>query len=240
MKYALISDIHGNLEALTTSLDYFSSRGQVDMYICLGDIVGYGADPGACLEIIMNRADLSVIGNHDAAVIGETDINYFNHFARTAVLWTREMITIEQDEYLRALPFSVCRQDLLFTHAAPVDPQDWDYIFNQSDAAHYFKRFNESVCFVGHSHVAGIYGSNGQMSHLGGKTILDPDEQYIINIGSIGQPRNGDPRLSCAFFDSDERSIEIVRLDYDCRAAGKKIIDAGLPAFLAERLSIGR
>jgi len=241
MRIAIISDIHSNLEALQTCIGHIEASCDADMIACLGDIVGYGADPGPCIDIVREKAEFSVIGNHDAAVAGTTGIEYFNYIARDAVMWTRERLSEDQAEYLKSLPYTRSADDVLYSHATPADPQLWHYISSWADAQHCFQDFEEKVCFVGHSHVPGIYSAEiDGLSTRTGAVKLNPGTRCIINIGSVGQPRDGDPRLSFAMFDSSEWSVEIIRLEYDAQAAGRKIRGNGLPPFLAERILIGR
>lgn len=240
MKTALISDIHSNLEALTEALKYIESDKEINKIVCLGDIVGYGADPAACLDIVTEKASITVIGNHDSAVARLTDIEYFNFVAREAIHWTRNNITEEHAAFLSSLPYEAKEDNILYTHSSPEAPEEWDYIFSFQDAQFQINSFPESICFVGHSHVPGIYGRTMQNPHEHGEVKLDPDEKYIINIGSVGQPRDGNPRLSFAVLDLNEYSIEIIRLEYDIETARGKILEFGLPKYLADRILAGR
>jgi len=240
MSIAVISDIHSNLEALQTCLEYIDRLDSIDSIICLGDVVGYGADPAACIDLIMKHSDAGIIGNHDAAVVGTTDINYFNYMAREAVHWTKQQISPEQTEYLRNLPYTFCQNNILFTHATPDNPEQWNYIFSLFEAVQQFEFFSESICFIGHSHIPEIYSESRQIAYTHSEIVqLDSNEKYIINVGSVGQPRDGDPRLAFAVFDQDEWKIEIVRLEYDTITASRKIRERGLHKFLAFRIING-
>ena len=240
MKYALLSDIHANLEALETCLALCEEAG-ADRFVCLGDIVGYGADPAACVDAVLRRADVTVMGNHDAAVARLTDVSSFNALAREAVKWTQEQVAGDRMNFLAGLPYMQSENGLLFVHATPASPEQWYYISSYRDARLYFGDFDEKICFVGHSHYPGIYAEDGGgIPHTNGKIPLDPSDRYIINTGSVGQPRDGDPRLSFALYDPDEYAVEIVRHEYDIEGARAKILAHRLPAFLADRLLRGR
>lgn len=240
MKLAIISDIHGNLEALERCLQYLDEQSDITFTAVLGDILGYGGDPCMCMEKIRNRADIAIIGNHDAAVIGTTDIEHFNPLARKVITWTRDQISEDDRTYLANLPYKVIKDNILFTHGTPGDPEKWMYIFNWFDAVDEFRNFSESICFVGHSHVPGIYEQSAPIPHDSGTLQLNPDNKYIINVGSVGQPRDSDSRLSFAVLDQDNWTIEIVRLEYDIETARQKIIDNNLPQLLGDRLLMGR
>jgi len=240
MKLAIISDIHGNLEALEKCLQYLDEQSDITFTAVLGDILGYGGDPCLCMEKIRNRADIAIIGNHDAAVIGTTDIEYFNPLARKVIVWTRDQISEDDRTYLANLPYKVIKDNILFTHGTPGDPEKWMYIFNWLDALDEFRNFSESICFVGHSHVPGIYEQLASIPHDAGAVQLDSAGKYIINVGSVGQPRDSDSRLSFAVLDQDNWTIEIVRLEYDIETARQKIVNNNLPQLLGDRLLMGR
>ena len=228
MDIAIISDIHGNLEALNTALAEIDNMG-VEEIICLGDIVGYGADPAACIALIRSRCQVVILGNHDAAAIGSQDIKYFNEFARLAVRWTQTGLSQDERTYLESLPYFEKRNGMHLVHGTPQNPEKWDYIFSDYDTLNQFSAIDGDICFVGHSHVPGIYTESGSESA----------PKRIVNVGSIGQPRDRDPRLCFALFNTDSREVEFVRLEYDVETAAAKIRQAGLPEFLADRLSIG-
>jgi diadenosine tetraphosphatase ApaH/serine/threonine PP2A family protein phosphatase len=239
--YAVISDIHGNLEALeavAAELDKLSP-GKV---LCLGDIVGYGASPNECVERTRELAAVTVAGNHDFGVAGLTDITFFNHYARQAIIWTAQVIKPEYAEYLRGLPLSHAEDDKLrIVHATPSQPGRWNYIFTSRQALEEFKAFDEKICFIGHSHQPCMF------EMLDAETIVVNSDhvkivegrEYIINVGSVGQPRDGDPRACLCVYDEDEGEVSIKRVTYDVEGAKRKIVDANLPPVLANRLSWG-
>jgi diadenosine tetraphosphatase ApaH/serine/threonine PP2A family protein phosphatase len=225
LKIALISDIHSNQEALDTALQEISNR-EVDQIYCLGDIVGYGADPNACVDRIQSGAVRCIAGNHDSAAVGTTSIQYFNSYAQAAIRWTSAQLTETNRSYLEGLSLSFSENGIFCVHSTPTNPEKWNYIFSKEEAARHFEAFKESFCFIGHSHIPAEFASrNGK--------------QRIINIGSIGQPRDRDPRLSFIIYDSKRKAFERVRLEYDIEKAAAKIRAAGLPEFLAERLTWG-
>ena len=236
MKIAILSDIHGNLEALTEALEYIK-RCDVDKIYCLGDIVGYGANPNECVAIIRENCKRVLMGNHDYAAIGLADISYFNEYAKLATLWTRNKLTKRNKDYLDTLPFSHQNDMLIMVHASPTNPVHWYYINSQADALIEMQAFSQRLCFVGHSHVPLVFSESGVIQEK--KIKFDKDKKYIINVGSIGQPRDGDNRSSFVIYDTKTDEIEFIRLAYDIHKTFEKIKKAGLPHFLAERLIKG-
>ncbi|MBL7074022.1 metallophosphoesterase family protein [candidate division KSB1 bacterium] len=224
MKLAIISDIHGNLEALQTALDLIKEEGLTGV-ICLGDLVGYGANPNECIEAVRDLTPHVIAGNHDWAVCGKSDISYFNVYAREAVLRHQGMVTPENMEYLKNLPLKIERDDCLFVHSTPEEPEQWNYIFSPMEAERQFGYFTQKVCFIGHSHHPGIFS-------LG--------TRRIINVGSVGQPRDGNPELCFGVYDNERDDFSFRRSEYDNQLAAEKIRRAGLPGFLADRLLVGR
>lgn len=232
MRLAIISDIHANLEALERVLADIEAA-EADRLVCLGDIVGYGADPSACLDLVRERADICVLGNHDAAVFSLTERAFFNPNARLAVDWTAAQLSTDDIAYLKGLPYRVSSDNLLFVHSAPRAPEQWDYVFSGMEARMYGRHFHERICFIGHSHVPGLYPIDA-----GGRGYSH-DRRFLINVGSVGQPRDGDWRSSYGLLDTVAGSYENRRIEYDVDAAARKIISRGLPRRLAERLRMG-
>ena len=244
MKYFIFSDIHGNLEALTVVLQQINECAP-DKVICLGDVVGYGPNPNECIQQVHQAADLTIMGNHDHAVLGLTDIAYFNQYARTAVLWTREVLSEENFKILSSYPFQQSTGDILFVHSTPLYPDRWDYIFNPLEGKYYLQHLEEQVCFIGHSHQPLFFeqDKNGRIAFDRKPELsLTVREgcKYIVNVGSVGQPRDGNPQTSFAIYDSEEQRIEVKRLPYDLATTQKKMIEVNLPVFLIERLAHGR
>jgi len=214
--------------------------------VCLGDIVGYGADPAACVEMIGERAVAIVAGNHEHGALSLMDLEWFNPVARAALLWTRHALSADHHRYLGALPVRATMEEATLVHASPRDPEQWDYLVSADDGFEVFADFDTRLCLVGHSHRPGFWslGSSGpdyepDMDGRGGGLRLEAGRRYLINVGSVGQPRDRDPRAAYALWDRDERAVSIRRVAYDVRQAARKIVQAGLPRVLADRLAHG-
>ncbi|HEX3177333.1 MAG TPA: metallophosphoesterase family protein [Methylomirabilota bacterium] len=240
MKYAILSDIHGNLEALRAVLDDAGPR--ADGVLCLGDTVGYGADPEACVDLLATRAGGIVAGNHEWGVAERLDLTWFNRWARAAAEWTRERLDDSHRSWLAALPLALEVGDATLVHASPAQPDEWDYLVTAEDGWAAFAHFATRWCFVGHSHVPGMWslGSSGPEHEPQPRVIVsERGRRYIVNVGSVGQPRDRDPRAAYALWDVEAGSVELRRVEYDIAAARRKIEAAGLPRFLADRLAAG-
>ena len=240
MRYAILSDIHGNLEALDAVLAHADARAEA--VLVLGDVVGYGADPQACLERVAERADAVVAGNHEHGVAGLLDLEWFNDRARTALEWTRGQLDDDHLAWLRTRPLTVEIDDATLVHASPDQPAEWNYLVSAEDGFDVFGAFATRLCFVGHSHRPGAWsvGSSGRAHEPGAREIdLEAGRRYVINVGSVGQPRDRDPRASYALWDLDARRVTVERVPYDRVTARRKILSADLPRFLADRLLIG-
>jgi len=242
MRIGIISDIHSNLEALTAVLEYARTK-DIDEYVCLGDIVGYGANPNECIDLVRSLTDKVIAGNHDFGVTKMTDISYFNEAAITAIVWTRKILSKMKFEYLKTLPLTYEYQNILFVHSTPSSPEKWYYVLSMDDALREFALFNKPLCFIGHSHQPTVFTINS-LNEIGcsinDSIILNDEKRYIVNAGSVGQPRDGNPKSAFLIYDTEERNITFSRIAYDVQKAQKKILLAGLPNFLAERLGIGR
>jgi diadenosine tetraphosphatase ApaH/serine/threonine PP2A family protein phosphatase len=240
VRIAVLSDIHGNLEALEAVLAEVDRIG-VDLLYSLGDIVGYGPNPAACVEIVRRRAAVSLTGNHDAAVAGLTPLGDFNEFARLALAWTVTSLDAGQIDYLRALPYTHRAPDLLLVHASPVEPERWHYIHGLADVGEDFAAFTERLCFVGHSHRPGAYAidNNRGVARCGASTPLQPGLRYLVNAGSVGQPRDRDPRASYGIYDTGNECVEVRRVAYPVEKTQERMRSAGLPVFLIDRLGAG-
>jgi predicted phosphodiesterase len=243
LKIGVISDIHGNAEALQVVLNELKD---VDRIVCLGDIVGYGADPEYCIEKIRELDIPCIKGNHEGALTGELDLNYFNDYARRAIEWTRKKVKEQDLIYLSRLGKKITiYQDVLGVHGSPRQPL-WEYILDKQTAEEIFNAFDFQIYFIGHSHIAGyfsFYRKNEVVQYTsafdGASILIRPDHSYIINCGSVGQPRDGNPQASFAIFDTDHFIVDIKRVDYPIYKAQDKISRANLPKFLAERLALG-
>jgi len=225
LKIAYISDIHSNLEALETTLQEITQR-NIQEICCLGDIVGYGADPNVCVDRIREVTHEAIAGNHDFAVVGLTSTQYFNSYAQEAIRWTSQQLSETNKLFIKELPLTCSQNGVLCVHSTPTNPEDWDYIFSREEAQRQFGAFKEQMCFIGHSHIPAEFQSRNK-------------KQRIINVGSVGQPRDRDPRLSFVIYDTESREIERIRLKYDVETTAAKIRKVGLPEFLAERLLWG-
>ncbi len=250
-KTAIISDIHSNLHALTSVIEDVQSQGCSDI-VCVGDIVGYNAYPRECLDYIRSLKCPTVKGNHDEDVVA--GVYYMmNPVARQAMEWTREQLDEDQLQWLGRLPYvRMVRSQFAIVHATLDTPKNWAYILNASDATSSFARQSLPVCFHGHTHVPHIYAmdsghtseSNDMVEELyqQAQYSFQPQEgiKYFINVGSVGQSRDGDPRACYCIYDTDNNIITLRRVDYDIEAAQAAIMAAGLPEFLAERLKTGQ
>ncbi len=232
MKIAIISDIHGNLEALTEALAYLDTH-PVDRLHCLGDIIGYGANPNECCELIRRHNAVSVLGNHDEALWNDELLTHFSPLAMRAMRWTRSVISDSVESYLRSLPLVATVDESTFVHSSLENPSDYPYLFSDDDARISLRLSATSMCWIGHTHSPAIYSEEGEVF------AVAKGPRYIVNVGSVGQPRDADPRLSFGIFDAESYSYENIRLPYDVHTACKKIIDAGLPPRLGERLLAG-
>ncbi len=243
MKYAIISDIHANLQALNTVLEKIKEL-SVDKIICLGDVVGYNANPNECVEIIRDLEIPTICGNHDAVACGLEEPWGFNPVALQAAMWTRETLSKDNLEWIKNLSDTQQFGNFLIVHGAPTDRDT--YLFTWEDILPHVVHLEErqcTLCFFGHTHFPGIFSPDGSYS-------LDEESRFslgqtnskifFINPGSVGQPRDSDPRAAFGVFDTETNMYELVRIMYDVTKAADEITAAGLPGFLAERLFLGR
>lgn len=241
MKWAILSDVHGNLEALQAVLADLRREG-AEKIAFLGDAVGYGANPGECLLLLREQTEFWVAGNHDWGAVGLTDVSYFNSAAKAAVEWTGEKLAEEDYRFLRRLPLVHKGEGITFVHATPNEPGEWNYIFTYPEAEQAFGALTGELAFIGHSHrpVILIKRGRGSVNTLEQTTaILEMGIRYIINVGSVGQPRDGNPQAAYGLYDEGEGKFLLKRVPYDIPTAQQKIIRAGLPTSLARRLSKG-
>jgi len=243
MRYAIISDIHGNLEAFKASLDKLSAE-RIDSYLFVGDVVGYGANPKECIKLLKDlNPVIAVAGNHEWGVLDKMDGSYFNESAQSAIIWTKNILDKDDLEYFSSFPLVYEDERMTLVHGTLNAPEEFYYIFDTEDAYVTLSQMKNPLCFVGHSHVPGIFVScdHTKVEFIERADIrIDYERRYIINVGSIGQSRDGDPRASFAIYDDEESCIEIKRVEYDVKKAQGKILKAGLPPKLAYRLSEGR
>jgi diadenosine tetraphosphatase ApaH/serine/threonine PP2A family protein phosphatase len=246
LRVAVISDIHANRQAFEAVLDA-ADRETVDEIWCLGDVVGYGADPNACTALARERCRICLVGNHDLAVLGALDVSTFSEAAARAVEWTRENIAEESLEFMRGLEPAASHAGIGLFHASPRDPI-WEYVLSSEQAEAGMEVLEERVGLIGHSHVALFFlaQEDGRPRHPEGAQAGDGavlpigKGRWLLNPGSVGQPRDGDPRAAWLELDLDELTAGYHRVDYDIEAAAQAIRSAGLPDALADRLQAGR
>ena len=240
MRYAVIADIHANLEAFEVVLNDAKDQ-KCTHYCCLGDVVGYNANPKECLDIVRSMGMPCVKGNHDEYCSTDEELEGFNPHAAEAVNWTRRQLRPEDRQWLRELKYVRLVASFSIVHATLDGPQRWGYVFDKLAAAASFTYQNTSVCFFGHTHVPVAFVRDSMVR--GGtysKFKVEPGKKYFVNVGAVGQPRDGNPRAGYVVYDMDDSTIELRRLDYDIPTAQKKIMEAGLPQKLADRLALGK
>jgi predicted phosphodiesterase len=241
LRYAIISDLHANLEATECVLERIQEL-SVDATYCLGDVVGYNASPNECCNLMRELNIPTVLGNHDAVACGLEEPWGFNPVALSAALWTRDSLTEDNRKWLISLPDSRQIANMLLVHGSPFD-RDF-YMFTWDDVLPYVSYLEESVCdvcFFGHTHSPGIFAGDGvysidERAHFS----LGNGKAFFINPGSVGQPRDGDPRASFGLYDTETKEYEHVRVEYPVEEAAETVLSQGLPPFLAERLLVGR
>lgn len=240
MRFAIFSDIHANLEALTAVLADARDR-DCTHFICLGDVVGYNANPHECAEIVQKMECPIVKGNHDEQASLPGPVEGFNVLAEEAINWTRKQLTNGDKQWLRSLPFMREVHGFTIVHATLDAPDQWGYVFNSIEASASFAHQHTAVCFFGHTHVAGAFIRDSGVSKMKTDQLqIEEPKNYFINVGSVGQPRDGDWRAAYCIYHIDNKVVEQRRLKYDLATAQKKIIQAGLPRLLADRLELGR
>jgi predicted phosphodiesterase len=240
MRFAIFGDIHANLEALEAVLADAHAM-ECTHYVCLGDVVGYNANPHECCEIVRSLECPVVKGNHDEVASIEEDLDGFNPLAEEAIAWTRENLTVEDKEWLRELRLVRQVRDFTIVHATLDTPHKWGYVFNQLDAGASFNYQHTGLCFYGHTHAPRVYvRDNGVRSLVFDKLRIEQGKKYFVNVGSVGQPRDGDWHASYGIYNVDQQFVELRRLEYDIYKAQDKIVAAGLPQSLADRLALGK
>jgi len=232
MRFAIISDIHSNLEALTRAFELIDQE-SVDEVVCLGDIVGYGANPNECVDLVRNRCKTVLRGNHDAAAVDSQNAESFTKNARIAAEWTSTHLSDENKRFLQELPYTRSRDGMLFVHSSPYQPEQWYYVLTEEDLEAAFQSFTEQICFIGHSHFPGIFSEDGPAK------AVNRGLRFLVNVGSVGQPRDGNSKLSFGVFDTATWNYRNVRSTYPIQIAAQKILEAGLPRALSDRLALG-
>ena len=240
MKYAILGDIHANLEALEAVL-VDAKKEEVTHYACLGDLVGYAANPKECMDIIRKIGCPVVKGNHDDYASVDDDVTNFRPMAADAIRWTRQQLSPEERQWLRDLRYVRFVESFTIVHATLDMPQKWGYVMDKLAAASSFSYQNTAVCFYGHTHQPCAFVRDGVVK--GGqfeKLRIEPGKKYLINVGSVGQPRDGNPLAAYAIYDMDANTVTLKRLPYDIAAAQAKIYAVGLPEKCATRLELGK
>ena len=245
MRYLVAADIHSNLEALQAVMRHAESQGGFERIWCLGDIVGYGPEPTACIDLLRSYPLVAISGNHDLAAIDAVPLDDFNAHARAAVRWTQEQLTPDHREFLKNTPLRREEEGVTLLHGTPRDPV-WEYflppVMSSLDIADNFQQFSTRCCLVGHSHIPFVYlEEDAQFIGLqSGQTTVLSEARCVVNPGSVGQPRDGDSRAAYGLYDIDAATLTHYRVEYDVEATQAKIVAAGLPDVLASRLAVGR
>ncbi len=244
MRIAIISDIHANLEALEAALADIETQ-HIDEVLCLGDVVGYGVNPNECLDLVRRKCPIVLLGNHDAAAVGMLSTHHFNIHAKIAIEWTNEALTAEAKAYLQSLPLRKVQHGHTFVHATPYEPNMWYYITSLEEAAFNFQFFETPVCFIGHTHIPimivldkekELYVHQDPQLPMGEK----PECRFLVNVGSVGQPRDRNPNGCYGIIDTESRMFEHRRIVYDVAKVQEKMRKEKMPEFLVMRLQDGR
>jgi len=242
MRYGIIADIHSNLEAFQQVL---KALGPVDTLLCLGDIVGYGPNPSECIELLKQYPNMTIAGNHDLGCSGKIELYDFNTDAREACEWSQQQLSEEQRNYLQNLPLTrQVNKDIILVHGSPRSPI-WEYVLSKDDAITNFNDYRFRICFIGHTHIPVLFEEEPSYIYglvkpqPNGIIRLNRESRYIINAGSIGQPRDGNPTASFAIFDHSKWEIEFYRFSYPFETTQEKMKKEGLSSFLINRLSLG-
>lgn len=247
MRIGIFSDVHSNIEALTTVLgEYEALEAPIDRFVCLGDVVGYGANPNECCEIVHDLAELTILGNHDAAVCGRMNYAFYYDAARNALDWHARQLKQDHHEWLRTLPYRHDLEDegLSFCHGSPINLEDFEYVFNVHQANQLIYHWEElgHITFIGHSHLTKAFEldeDGGATEIFGPELHFDEDKKYIVTVGSVGQPRDNDNRACYGIYDSEASSFRYTRVEYDIREAARKIFESELSSDFAKRLFFG-
>jgi diadenosine tetraphosphatase ApaH/serine/threonine PP2A family protein phosphatase len=243
MRIAILSDVHANIEALS-EVEMAIGKLAPEVVMCLGDVVGYGASPNECCEVVRRISQVVLLGNHDAAVAGRMDYTYYYDAARRALDWTAARISPENLVWLRSLPYTHRIGQVGFSHGSPILPAEYEYVFALEQAREllpHFQRLPE-VTFIGHSHLCKGFSlsADGEVSDVGAPVMkLDPEKRYIVSVGSVGQPRDYDNRACFVAYDTEARRIEYHRVAYDIEKSAQRIFDAKLAANFGRRLFLG-
>jgi len=241
VRFAVLSDVHGNLESLERALSQLEPG---DALACLGDMVGYGPNPNECVRMLRDRAQHAVLGNHDLAALENYGTEFFNDAARVAIEWTQTVLDEQSRDWLNSLSYELRLPEFLMVHGAPVNY--FEYILDKRTAARAFERTDAPLVFIGHTHIAEYWvrEPDGTIGHKhmqhGGELVLEKGSRYIVDVGSVGQPRDLNPQASLVFYEPEKSRVQWVRYDYPIATVQAKIRQAHLPDYLADRLEAGR
>jgi diadenosine tetraphosphatase ApaH/serine/threonine PP2A family protein phosphatase len=242
MKYGFFSDVHSNLEALRACVVDFRAE-KLDKLYFLGDAVGYGPYPNECVKLIKDIADVRLMGNHDFAALGLMDTDLFNQYAAESMGWTKDSLSRKTIEIMSDFELKYTMDDMLLVHSSPRDPEFWHYVLDMDDAAESFDYFKQKFCFIGHTHRPFIVykepSGECELAKDFEETVTD-DRRYLVNIGSLGQPRDGDPRSCYLIYDSKAGILRYKRVPYNIKVTQRDMAQLGLPDYLIERLAVGR
>lgn len=240
LKYAILGDVHGNLEAMKAVLEDAGKAG-AGAYLCVGDLVGYNANPAECIDMARERNLITVRGNHDHYACFNESLDDFHPLAANVIDWTRRQLSQGQVQYLRDLKLTRAVSGFTIVHSTLDMPEKWGYVFDSLEADANFNYQSTSVCFHGHTHIPVVYYKEGRVfKEIFSKLKVVVGKKYFINVGSVGQPRDGDPRACYVMYDMKSKEVELRRVTYDIQTAKAKILKAGLPERLANRLDIGK
>jgi diadenosine tetraphosphatase ApaH/serine/threonine PP2A family protein phosphatase len=239
MRIAIISDVHSNLAALEATLHNIASL-RTDAICCLGDIVGYGPFPNECVALVRKNCTAVVKGNHDSGLLGQTPPTDFNTLGQRALTWAAGVIEPDHLEFLRGLPMLTTVGPVSLVHASPANPGSWTYVLTMDQARDAFRALTTDVCCIGHTHVPVVIGEDLSINTFRNPHRTPSDKcRFLINVGSVGQPRDGDPRAAFGLLDTKSWTYELIRVDYDVEGTAAAILNAGLPEALARRLYRG-
>jgi predicted phosphodiesterase len=244
MRFAFISDIHANLEALEAVFEDITSQ-KIDEVICLGDIVGYGANPNECCDLVKKNCPVTLLGNHDAAAVDQLSTQHFNIHAKIAIEWTSQNLKKESEAFLEALPFKATKPSMTLVHATPYEPNMWYYITSLEEAAFNYQFFDTQLCLVGHTHIPIIIVLDKEKElYVHQDSVIHLEDikgsRLLINVGSVGQPRDRNPKSCYGIFDSDAGEFSYRRVSYNIEKTQAKMKKIKMPEFLINRLQDGR
>ena len=241
MRYGIFSDIHSNLEAFNAVITAYKKE-RIDRYLCIGDIVGYATDVHSCIQLVKNLKAEIVAGNHDWGASGKFDLEYFNPAAKEALIWTSKTLSQSELDFLQNLPLAHSEENFVLAHGTLDSPEKFYYLNDYDEADRTFSVLKSEICFIGHTHRPGVFveAEENLFYKPLARVQLEDKKRYIINVGSVGQPRDGDCRAAFVIYDTEAKTVELKRITYDFTATQEKILKAGLPEFLASRLAEGR